>query len=133
VDPAKIAESRGPYTARHGEVRAAYKAVKEGRAVHPHATRERLILAVEGTETGERIPLTFPFAEEKHLFQKELAEALHRGGITDAVVQQVGSATTGCVKIMGVNSLSIWVHCWSTSRSHNSGGTYTHEIHRSAA
>jgi hypothetical protein len=35
----------------------------------------------------------------------------------------------GCVRIMGVNSLSIWVHCWSANKTLNSGGTYTHEIH----
>jgi hypothetical protein len=47
---------------------------------------------------------------------------------TLAPAKPAGPPPLGCVRIMGVNSLSIRVNCWSTSSTPNSGG-YTHEIH----
>ncbi len=64
-------------------------------------SHERLLLAVKGDPvTGERVPLTYgadiesarrEFAE----FRAEVAAAFQAEGITDAVVVQLGSGTTG--------------------------------------
>jgi hypothetical protein len=59
-------------------------------------SRARLRLAFEGNpKTGERVPLTFPDEASYHAFQAELRAVFASEGITDAVVQQVGSATKG--------------------------------------
>jgi RHS repeat-associated protein len=44
---------------------------------------------------GERLPLPFKDWDEYDAFRKDVDDALRRGGVDDAVVQQVGSGTTG--------------------------------------
>ena len=66
-----------------------------GHSARPNTTPERLELAMEGDVDGVRVPLTFRDRAEFEEFQRDLRDALKRGGVHDAVVQQVGSATTG--------------------------------------
>jgi hypothetical protein len=96
-DPTKLAAADAAYEKRRKEIKKLYDDVMSGKIEPPPGiTRERLKLAVEGDpKTGERIPLTFPDAQTFHEFKAELQAALLRGGVTDATVQQVGSATLG--------------------------------------
>lgn len=93
--PGEQAKATQSYAKRKQQVKDEYDKVMRGEAEHPNATREQLKNAVEGDATGKRIPLTFKSKEQYAQFQKELREALARGGADDATVQQVGSATTG--------------------------------------
>jgi hypothetical protein len=95
-DPAKLEADAKAYEARREDIKKLYEDVMSGKIdPPPGVTREQLKLAVEGDASGERIPLTFPDAKTFHEFQADLRAALSRAGITDATVQQVGSATMG--------------------------------------
>ncbi len=86
------------YEARQSEVRSNYEQMQNGTLAaqsRPDVTAERLKLAVEGNANGDRIPLNYKTEEQYRVFQAELQEVFVRNGITDAVVQQLGSATTG--------------------------------------
>jgi hypothetical protein len=105
----ELAAERKKYEQRQEEIKANYDAVQRGEMQHPSGVSpERLKLAVEGdpnstqwnSATGERIPLTFGMDPDEakklfHQFQGELQAVLQKHGISDAVVQQLGSSTTG--------------------------------------
>ncbi len=60
-------------------------------------SKERVEQAYKGDPArgGERLPLTFKDWDEYDEFKRDLDGALRRGGVDDAVVQQVGSGTKG--------------------------------------
>jgi hypothetical protein len=96
-DPARLAKLKAEYAERQAQINKVYNEIMRGeREAPPGVSRERLRLAMEGDpETGERIPLTFPDQETYREFQADVRAVFESEGITDAVVQQVGSATKG--------------------------------------
>lgn len=96
-DPRTLAKEKAEYAARQKDIEETYEKIMSGEVETPVGyTKERLRLAVEGDpRTGERIPLTFPDEPTYREFQGELRAVFESEGITDAVVQQVGSATKG--------------------------------------
>lgn len=110
--PAKVVEKDGKwYTeSEKGTLRGPYepdpknnktaKDVAEA-TILKNVTKERLELAAAGDPvTGDRVPLTYgtdPVEAKKlfHQFQDELRAVFDAEGITDAVVVQLGSGTTG--------------------------------------
>lgn len=93
--PAQAEAELAKYNARQDQIADSYAKVQSGELQHPNTTAERLKLAVEGDANGERIPLNFKDADQFHEFQRELQAVLSKHGITDAVIQQLGSGTTG--------------------------------------
>jgi len=96
-DPATITKEKAAYEERRAQIEQLYEDVMSGKTEPPRGvTREQLRLAVEGDAEGTRVPLTFggDVALFKQ-FQVELSKALADGGVSDATVQQVGSATLG--------------------------------------
>ncbi len=75
--------------------RSLYNMVQQGTLQHPHASAERLKLAVEGDTDGQRVPLTYKDRDQFNRFQAELKQLLEKHGIHDATVEQIGSGTTG--------------------------------------
>jgi hypothetical protein len=96
-DPARLEIERREYAARRDEIDKVYAEIMSGERDAPVGlNRERLRLAVEGDpHTGERIPLTFPDEKTYREFQTEIRAVFESEGITDAVVQQLGSGTKG--------------------------------------
>ncbi|WP_437484838.1 PAAR domain-containing protein [Sorangium sp. So ce1014] len=81
--------------ARIAENRAAYERVQRGELEHPNTTPERLKMAVEGAGDGQRVPLTYKDRAQFDRLQGEIKNTFESEGITDATVQQLGSATDG--------------------------------------
>jgi hypothetical protein len=94
-DKAKEAEEAQKYQQRQQQIAEAYEAVQRNDAKHSQASAKRLKDAYIGDETGTRVPLSFKSKEQYQEFQADLAEVFDKHGISDATVQQVGSATTG--------------------------------------
>jgi hypothetical protein len=96
TNPADLEGERARYEARQHEVQENFQKVLAGEMAPPSGVSvDRLRLAVEGDPTGQRVPLTFRNVEEFVDFQTELQAVLRAHGITDATIQQLGSATTG--------------------------------------
>ncbi|AUX27742.1 uncharacterized protein SOCEGT47_083400 [Sorangium cellulosum] len=81
--------------ARNAENRAAYERVQRGELEHPNTTPERLRMAVEGDADGQRVPLTYRDRAQFDRLQSDVRRVFESEGITDATVQQLGSATNG--------------------------------------
>lgn len=102
MSPEEIKADTAAYGERKATVARMYEEAMAGERTTPAGvSRERLQLAVKGDpKTGERVPLTYGAdpAEAKQLFDQfrtELRAVLDSEGITDAVVVQLGSGTTG--------------------------------------
>ncbi|KYF92839.1 hypothetical protein BE17_26580, partial [Sorangium cellulosum] len=91
ADPAAAAKLE----ARIAENRAAYERVQRGELEHPNTTPERLKLAVEGDTDGQRVPLTYKDRAQFDRLQSDIRNVFESEGVTDATVQQLGSATDG--------------------------------------
>ncbi|WP_424103152.1 DUF4157 domain-containing protein [Moorena producens] len=94
-NPKVVGKKQNTFQQRQKDIEEAYQKIQKGLDKHPTpgVTKERLKLAYEGDEKG-RVPLTFD-KDQFREFQQDLKSVFESEGITDAVVQQVGSATTG--------------------------------------
>ena len=98
---AEIKADKEAYAKRKGIAREMYEeAGLDPDLLPPGISHERLRLAVMGDETGQRIPLTYgaDIDQAKKAFkelQADVKAAFEAEGITDAVVVQLGSGTTG--------------------------------------
>lgn len=101
MTPEAAAADRDAYATRVNTVAEMYDKAMAGEIATPNGvSKERLTQAVKGDADGERIPLTYGTdpAEAKrtfHQLQAELRALLDSEGITDAVIVQLGSGTTG--------------------------------------
>ena len=95
---AKAAKKAAEYEKRQNDIAEENRKILAGEADHPMIDKgidkERLEQAYIGKPPGERIPLSFT-EEQWGRFKEQLAAVFEKHGITDATVQQVGSATTG--------------------------------------
>ena len=102
MSPEEIKADTAAYGERKATVDRMYEEAMAGERPTPSGvSKERLQLAVKGDpRTGERIPLTYGSdpVEAKRLFDQfrgELQEVFNSEGVTDAVVVQLGSGSTG--------------------------------------
>ncbi|AUX49055.1 uncharacterized protein SOCE26_106000 [Sorangium cellulosum] len=93
--PAADPAANAKLEARIAENRAAYERVQRGELEHPNTTPERLRMAVEGDTDGQRVPLTYKDRAQFDRLQSDIKNTFESEGITDATVQQLGSATDG--------------------------------------
>ncbi|MBA3462162.1 MAG: hypothetical protein H0T46_19535, partial [Deltaproteobacteria bacterium] len=102
MTPEQAKADTDEYLKRKQEVDELYEGAMNGTVPMPAGvSKERLRLAVKGDpETGERVPLSYGADAEKatnllHQFEAELKAVFDSENITDVVVVQVGSGTTG--------------------------------------
>lgn len=101
MTPEAAAADREAYANRVGTVADMYEKAMAGEIATPNGvSKERLTQAVKGGSDGERVPLTYgadPTEAKRtfHQLQAELQALLDSEGITDAVIVQLGSGTTG--------------------------------------
>lgn len=101
MTPEAAAADLEAYTTRVNTVAEMYDKAMAGEIATPNGvSKERLTQAVKGDSDGERIPLTYgadPVEAKRtfHQLQAELRTLLDSEGITDAVIVQLGSGTTG--------------------------------------
>lgn len=101
MTPEAAAADREAYASRVNTVGEMYEKAMAGDIATPNGvSKERLTQAVKGDADGQRVPLTYGAdpVEAKRTFQQlqaELQALLDSEGITDAVIVQLGSGTTG--------------------------------------
>lgn len=99
VDPedlAKAKELEPKYAARKEQVRDMYNNYDDvPPGARPDVDKARLDKAVVGDPPGNRRALTWKSDAEYKEFQDDVAKAFKDAGVDDAVVQQVGSGTSG--------------------------------------